>query len=146
MKQHENTPIRTYMSCHGTVQLRDSLKFITSITPKIPLYHSAKAPITHVVHAVTHPPSLSHHHHHHHHISQCSQALACFPHTHGASWSPALLLFFLPRLLISIRTDRSVHTSPQHQTHPCCYVRAMQRLTNQIIIATGHTLTEDRGQ
>ena len=110
MKQHENTPIRTYMSCHGTVQLRDSLKFITSITPKIPLYHSTKAPISYVVHAVT-PPSLSHHHHHH--ISQCSQALACFPHTHGASWFPRPAPL-LPPPFTDQYTDRSecAHISP----------------------------------
>lgn len=42
--------------------------------------------------------------------------------------------------------DGSVHTSPLLPTHPCCYIRAVQRLTNQIIIATGHTLGEARGQ
>lgn len=57
---------------------------------------------------------------------------------------PSILLLLLLPLLQS--STRSVHTSPQHQNHPCCYVRAMQGLTNQIIIATGHTLREDRGQ
>lgn len=67
-----------------------------------------------------------------------------FPtHTHSASW---FSLPFLPRLPSGTWMDRSVHTSPQLQTHPCCYIRAMQRLTNQIIIVTGHTLREDRGQ
>lgn len=94
--------------------------------------------------AVTHPPSLSHHHH----ISQRSQTLARFgSRTHGASWFPFPSSPSSPvHRAVRGWMDWSAHTSLQLQTHPCCYIRAMQRLTNQIIIATGHTLTEDRGQ
>lgn len=67
-------------------------------------------------------------------------------HTHHASWFPLPSLPFLSHLPSSVWMDRSMHTSPQLRTHPCSYIRAMQRLTNQIIIVTGHTLWEDRGQ
>lgn len=65
----------------------------------------------------------------------------------GSPPPPSSLIFLLPHLRSSAWMDWSVvHRSPQLQIHPCCYIRAMQRLTNQIIIATGHTLKEDRGQ
>ena len=73
-------------------------------------------------------------------------------HTHtpsnSASWFALPFLPFLPPVYRAAYgwMDGSVHTSPLPQTHPCCYIRAMQRLTNQIIIATGHTLGKARVQ
>lgn len=64
-------------------------------------------------------------------------------HAQSASWFP---LPFPPPFTAPYMDGLDVHTSPQLQTHPWCYIRAMQRFTNQIIIATGHTLREDRGQ
>lgn len=112
----------------------------------------SKLVIIHGVCAAAHPPSLSHPHHH---VSRCSQTPARFPHTstHTRTLKQCQLVCPpLPPLPSPVYwavygwMDGSVHTSPLLQTHPCCYIRALQRLTNQIIIATGHRLGEARGQ
>lgn len=93
--------------------------------------------ITHPYLSVIIPDSNAHklwHATHRHMHTHAQRAPAGFP-------SPSSPIFSS-----STQTDGSVHTSPQPQTHPRCYIRATLRLTNQITIVTGHTLRDDRGQ